>query len=325
MALEICVRCGRGRRAGEWACPSCSSDAYGSRLETDDGPVCEDAEEPTCGLLEGLVSLPPGAVGLISGPKGIGKSTIAFQGLPNPWIITSEMSPQRVRAYLRRLGVRCAGVSQPSVSRDELDQLVVELDLPEPVPRNLVLDSLTGTGYPLEVLAALQATCEEHGARALVIAQVTSEGEARGGPQVVHRPDVVMRLEVLEGVRQIVVEKNRFGPEGERSYQLGPDGARPPARGSYYTIEGSAPRFKLVQHPHPSARYGALYRAIERANSKDAPVPVSLRLPPPPLATAALESTLYAAGFVEPDDIAARRQFAEANGIPYFYPRQRAG
>lgn len=276
------------------------------------------------GLLEGLVTLPPGGLGLLYGPKGFGKTSIAFQAFERPWLCSNEMSVQRVKAYCRRLRVPHQGISQPVVTLDEEGLPVVNFDLPDPVPRHLVLDSITYSSHPFEVLVALQQLCELHGARALAIAQVTAEGEARGGPKIVHLPDVVIRLGAHEGVHQLVVEKNRFGPEGERSYVLGREGASLPPRGSYYTIEGHAPRFKLVQHPNPGARYAALYRAIERLHARDQPVPPMLALPPPPLATAALESSLYPLGFAEPDDARSREAFARANGIPYFYPRRAA-
>lgn len=323
MATEVCLNCARSRRAGEWSCPGCGCDSYGERISTDTGPAGDEGALPLGGLLAGLVNLPPGKLALMHGPKGWGKTTIAFQAFDHPWIVSNESAIGLVRAYCRRLGVRYAGISTTKLIEEPDQPVMVDFDLPDEVPREIVLDSTT-IGEPaltLRALKALRDLCELHGSRAIAIAQVTSDGEARGGPQIQHLPDVVIRLEAVEGTRQLVVEKNRFGPEGIRSYELTAEGARLPTRTAYYTVEGTAPRFRLLQHPHPQARYNGLYRAVERLLQKDQPVPHSLRLPPPPLATAALESVLYPSGLVEPEDVAARRRFAEDHGVTFFSPR----
>lgn len=317
---EICLGCGRSRRSGEWSCPACAGEDYGSRLEGERELVPPAERGPLLGVLGQLLELRRGDVCLLLGPKGIGKTTIALQAFPEPWFCTNEMGPGTVRRYARRLGVQLAGISQSAIidADPAVPSPTFSLDLPEPPPADVILDSLTESGDPLLAMGACKDLAETHGARVLALSQITSDGTARGGPRLEHLADVVVHLGILEGVRELAVVKNRGGALGSLLYELGPDGARLPTRDGYYTVEGHFPRFRLVRHPDPRARYAGLYLAAERSVSTGEPLP--FRLPDPPLATAASSSRLYPGGFVEPEDAAARRSFARDNGVPYFFP-----
>lgn len=315
---DLCLGCGRGRRAGEWSCPCCSGEDYGERLEGERDLVPSPDLEPLGGVLEGLLELGRGDVAMLKGPKGIGKTTIALQALSEPWVVTNEMSPENVRRYARRIGVRLAGLSESRLIPEEEGGPRFDLGLPDEAPQSLILDSLTESGDPVRALLDLRELVKAEGIRALVVSQVTSDGGARGGPRLEHLVDAVIVLGQVEGVRELAVVKNRNGREGARLFELDAGGARLPARGGYYTIEGTFPGYRLVRHPDPRARWAGLFQAAERCLAKGEPLP--FRLPGPPLATAAAISPLYPGGFTEPEDAKERRAFARSQGLPYYFP-----
>lgn len=310
------MRCGRSRLSGEWSCPACGCDVYADHVPGSARPR-KALPSPLGGVLAGLVELHPGQVLLLHGPRGVGKSTVALQALTRPSVVTAEMAPHQVLTYARRIRARLTEVRVPvwdaAAARIEL-QLA-----PERSSRDVLLDSLTATGRPVEALAALRAWCSERGARAIAIVQQTKEGEARGPSSLGFDCDVEVRLEEVAGQRRAVVEKNRNGPEGSRLYRLTEAGAHSAPAPRYYSVEGHGGRYQLRPHPDPGARYAEYLRAVEASMQRDEGGE-QLTLPEPPAAVAAQRSALYRGGWIEPVDHEARAAFALAHGVPYFSP-----
>ena len=278
-------------------------------------PPAEDVL-PLGGVLAGLIDIPPGEVALLYGGKGIGKSTVALQAFRDFDFVTCEMPPEKVRAYATRIGASIRQISQARTVDVDGEQRL-ELGLSQDATA-IVFDSITETGAPVETIDALRTHCADTGARCIAIAQVTRKGESRGGEAPLHKVDIVVRLDAVDGVKQLVVEKNRGGPEGTRVFELFEGGARLPKRRYYYSVEGSAPAYRLVPYPSDGAKYADFWKWAEAELGREDGAPV--HLPKPPAASAARRSTLYRGGWMEPEDAQSRRDFALACGVDYFSP-----
>lgn len=279
----------------------------------------EHVPRPLLGILGDLVDLPPGGVALVHGPRGVGKTSLLLQSLENPWVVTCEMVPELVQRYAARMGVRLAGISVPEWQEDPPELF---LNVPRAAePPDLLVDSLTATGRPVEALAAVQVYCRHQAARALVIAQQTKEGEVRGSATLGFDVDVEIRLDYDGKNRRIIVEKNRFGALGSTTFCMKDGVPALPDFDRYYSVEGEAGRYRLEPYPNPKARYADYLKKAEQSRQQGDEI---LRLPDPPLAVSALHCDLYKNGWVEPADFADRRAFAKRYGVPYYSPCEKS-
>lgn len=232
------------------------------------------------------------------------------------------MAPGLVRAYAQRLQLGIAGVSVPTVTDagargavtggPELAE-AVDLGIPDHAQgADLVLDSLTATGADLAALRAVQRHVQRTGTRALVTAQVTKEGAPRGSSAIEHDPDLVIELLPVQDRGEARIRKNRFGPLDTLLYVLTGTGVTRPTWSGYYSIEGTAPDYRLVPWPAVgSAPYADPLREAERGQ---------LQLPEAPLAVCAQRSGLYPSGWAFPPDLEARERFATLAGLPTWRP-----
>jgi PAS domain-containing protein len=287
------------------------------------------APAPVGGILSGLLELPRNAIALLHGPKGVGKSTLVLSMLQEPWLCGDEMVPELVLAYVTRQGSRLAGISRPEWIGEPINDM--DLRIPDrEVPPDVIVDSATATGHPVETLRALRRYTARYGTRGLVIVQQTKDGQARGSATLAFDVDVEIELEIDRGERRAVITKNRFGWEGSRAYALTDRGIGLPTFSGYYSVEGVPGRYRLVRHPAPTRMPYAGYlwaveedlAGLERLADEDLVGRKVLELPPGPVAVAAQRSRLYRGGWVEPQDWEARRVFAEAHGLPYFSPAE---
>ena len=277
----------------------------------------ERSPTPVGGVLGRVLSMAPGKVAILHGPRGVGKSTLMLDMFPGAWICSDEMEPEQVLAYTARQGVRHGGISVPRWNEEAQRFDLGVRDPWDGRPYDLCFDSATSVGHDLEALQAVQARCRELGTRGLVILQQTKDGDARGDARLTFMCDVEIQLSVEQGERRAEVRKNRGGPEVSICYRLGPRGLELPRFDGYYSIEGEGGRYELVRHPAARRRrYAGLLRSAEASAAKGEPV----ELPPPPLAVCALRSALYRGGWVEPHDVEERERFASAHGVPYFSP-----
>ncbi|MCB9759739.1 MAG: hypothetical protein H6739_07840 [Alphaproteobacteria bacterium] len=293
---SYCLRCGRARLPREWSCP-CGGSVYGDALRNQEG-----AQAPSVlrGLLGQVTLLPPGGVMLLYGPRGSGKSTVALQGFERPAVVTTEMGADLVLAYAKRLGVSCAIAAEPAFDEEagwRWPHGWADAD-------GVVVDSVT-VGEPLALFEAAAAWGRAAGLAVICVSQVTVKGEARGGSQLAHKADVVVRLVPDAGARELVVEKSRFGPQGSMRFRLGDDGPHR-AGAFYFTVTGDYPAYRLDPYPWTGSE---VWEAVERGELD--------RAPDPPVACAARRSALYG-GWVEPPDIEDRRAFAERHGVTFW-------
>lgn len=165
----------------------------------------------------------PGECWLVHGPAGSGKSrcVLRWASVRRALVVSLEMPP-RVTAHV----ARSAGANASNLALTE------DPDWRRHIGRRrlLVIDSVTEYRDPVSTVREVAEWCAETGGIAWLIAQETSDGEARGGPSVRHEADAVMRVTPAEvpGRARVAVHKRRLAPPGLPSaVELGrPDGVR---------------------------------------------------------------------------------------------------
>jgi hypothetical protein len=332
---EYFVCCGRRRLANVFRCPKHGKADVDTQLTYETNPAMGGDTDHLGGALGRVIRLKPGHIALIKGIRGAGKSSIAltaFHGVSFPWLISAEMDPEQVEDYVARLGVKLGGTSVPGMRRAHQipGQLVDPYDVPKAAKEtefaysfglpvfgffpDLVADSLSAMGDPVEALAMLRRHCAETGARAVVTTQLTVEGTARGGASIEHDVDVVVSIVRMPGgMRRLDVEKNRGGNETSLIFKLGRKGIEIPTWTKAYSIEGRGPDFKIVPFPTRKTEFSAYLKAVAKGEEDEAPKP--------PFAVSAEDGgSLYTTRWVEPEDGDERREFALKHGLPYYEP-----
>jgi DNA repair protein RadA/Sms len=177
--------------------------------------------------------LVPGAVLLLAGEPGVGKSTLLLEvanryadggGAP-ALVVTGEESAAQVRLRAERLGALNPALFL--AAETDLSALLAHLDTVR--PGLLIVDSVQTIASPAAegatggvtqvraVAAALIAVAKERGIAVILVGHVTKDG-AIAGPRVLeHLVDVVLHFEgerhsTLRLVRAV---KNRYGPADE--------------------------------------------------------------------------------------------------------------
>jgi DNA repair protein RadA/Sms len=177
--------------------------------------------------------LVPGAVLLLAGEPGVGKSTLLLEvarryaaaGGPPALVVTGEESAAQVRLRAER-----TGALHPRLYLAAETDLAALLAHVEAVsPGLLVVDSVQTVASPVAegsaggvtqvraVAAALIAAAKERGMATVLVGHVTKDG-AIAGPRVLeHLVDVVLQFEGdrHSTLRLVRAAKNRFGPADE--------------------------------------------------------------------------------------------------------------
>ncbi|RAY15327.1 DNA repair protein RadA [Actinomadura craniellae] len=181
--------------------------------------------------------LVPGAVVLLAGEPGIGKSTLLLEVAAlasaarsgerggSVLYVTGEESAEQVRLRADRVGAVTEGLYL--AAETELSALLGHVDAVE--PKLLVVDSIQtiGTaevdGAPggvtqiREVTANLIRVSKERGITTVLVGHVTKEGAIAGPRLLEHLVDVVLYFEGdrHSRLRMIRAVKNRYGPTDE--------------------------------------------------------------------------------------------------------------
>ena len=220
-------------------------------------PIHASADQPLVRLGTGFVELDrvlggglvPGALVLLGGDPGIGKSTLLLQvaqamaGQCRVLYVSAEESAQQVRLRWRRLvpqpaaaadnppveagGSGSSGASLQLLAETDLDQVLEELDALRPAVAILDsiqalhdanLSSAPGTVAQVrECAAALQRLAKRQGAALLLVGHVTKEGLLAGPKVLEHLVDTVLTFEGdrFASHRLLRAVKNRFGATHE--------------------------------------------------------------------------------------------------------------
>ena len=169
-----------------------------------------------------------GAVLLIAGEPGIGKSTLLLQ-LANHSVaagrrllyVAGEESLSQIKLRAERLGVASSmQLTRETDARVLADHLVTE------APELVIVDSIqtlvaddSGTPGSLTQVrdgtAVLTRAAKAAGSTLVLIGHVTKQGGIAGPKVIEHMVDATLSLESAAGFRVLRASKNRFGPAGE--------------------------------------------------------------------------------------------------------------
>jgi DNA repair protein RadA/Sms len=227
---------GYGRSAGAGGT---ASRLGGGPVSTAATPIAKvDAAEATArptGLDEldrvlggGLV---PGAVLLLAGEPGVGKSTLlleagALAAAKGPVLfITGEESAAQVRLRADRIGA--VHESLYLAAETDLDAIITHVANVQ--PRLLIIDSVQtiaaadvdgvpgGVTQVREVAAALTAVAKDRSMATILVGHVTKDGSVAGPRTLEHLVDVVLHFEGdrHSRLRMVRAVKNRYGPTDE--------------------------------------------------------------------------------------------------------------
>jgi DNA repair protein RadA/Sms len=224
--------------------------------------------------------LVPGAVVLLAGEPGVGKSTLlleagALAAASGPVLyVTGEESAAQVRVRADRIGA----VSDSLYLAAETDFAALLGHVQAVDPTLLIVDSvqtITATGVEgvpggvtqvREITAALTALAKQRTLTTVLVGHVTKDGSIAGPRTLEHLVDVVLHFDgdPHGQLRMVRALKNRFGPTDEFGcFELGEDGLtglpdpsglflsqrRDPVSGTCVTVtlEGRRPLLAEVQ------------------------------------------------------------------------------
>ena len=225
--------------------------------------------------------LVPGAVVLLAGEPGVGKSTLlleagalASESGGTVLYITGEESAAQVRLRADRIGA--VGSRLYLAAETELSAVLAHVEAVR--PELLIIDSVQTITAPgvegtpggvtqiREVTSALMAVAKEQSLTTMLVGHVTKDGAIAGPRALEHLVDVVLHFEGdrHQQLRMVRALKNRFGPTDEVGcFELGeygliglpdPSGlfvsqrARPvPGTCVTVTLEGRRPLLAEVQ------------------------------------------------------------------------------
>ncbi|MBV8047605.1 MAG: DNA repair protein RadA [Paludibacterium sp.] len=249
-----CTECGGETLKWQGQCPHCgawntltesvAAPASGGRYAAWSGTAevqllsevqAEDVPRDSSGIEEldrvlggGMVR---GAVILIGGDPGIGKSTLLLQALASmgatrPVLyVSGEESPQQIAMRASRLAVDAGKVRLLSEIRIEAIMAVLKRDRPEVAVidsiQTLYTDQATSAPGSVtqvrECAAQLTRMAKQSGTTLLLVGHVTKEGSLAGPRVLEHMVDTVLYFEgdSHSSFRMIRAVKNRFGAANE--------------------------------------------------------------------------------------------------------------
>ncbi len=188
----------------------------------------------------GLVA---GAVILIAGEPGVGKSTLLLEVAARTaergsvLYVTGEESAAQVRMRAQRVGAMHDNLML--AAETDLGAVLTHID--QVAPRLIVVDSIQtisaagtdgapgGVSQVREVAGVLIRTAKQRGITTILVGHVTKDGNVAGPRTLEHLVDVVINIEGDRHARLRLVraQKNRFGPADEVGcFDLGDDGIR---------------------------------------------------------------------------------------------------
>jgi DNA repair protein RadA/Sms len=245
-----CLEC--GNQANKWLgrCPECNAWNSYAEEESGAGPTARTTSTSSVGIADidhdeaprmstsipaldrvlggGLVF---GAVTLVGGEPGVGKSTLLLQvaqqlAARGPVLyVSGEESPRQIALRARRLGTAHENIRL--FAETSVERIVAEAEKTKPVA--VIVDSIqtvhTSTndstpgsvGQVRDSAGILMTAAKRMSLPIFLIGHITKEGTIAGPKSLEHIVDTVLYFEgeKLQDFRVIRAHKNRFGPVNE--------------------------------------------------------------------------------------------------------------
>ena len=225
----------------------------------------------------GLVT---GAVTLVGGEPGIGKSTLLLQAAEQlardgvVLYVSGEESPRQIAIRARRLGTTNENIrlfAETSVERiiavtESMKPVAVIVDSIQTVHTSTSASTPGSVGQVRDSAGLLMTAAKRLSIPIFLIGHITKEGTIAGPKSLEHIVDTVLYFEgeKFQNYRVVRAYKNRFGPANEVAiFEMHDDGLRggaeslrradlaaqhaPPARRSSRRVEGTRPLLIEVQ------------------------------------------------------------------------------
>ncbi|MFH1852330.1 MAG: DNA repair protein RadA [Candidatus Neomarinimicrobiota bacterium] len=249
--VYLCAQCGADFPKWNGQCPACGEWGTISEFNTvsRSGKRPTADKRPSTALNDLLKASPParvstgigevdrvlgggllkGALILLGGSPGIGKSTLALQVAVNArqpvLYVSAEESEEQIALRARRLGIatgnlRLSGENRIEAILDEISLLKTELVVIDSIQTvySDALDSLPGSVSQIrECGQQLLQACKQRAVTVIIIGHVTKEGLIAGPKMLEHMVDTVLYLDGDERYDQRILRsaKNRFGTTNE--------------------------------------------------------------------------------------------------------------
>ncbi len=183
----------------------------------------------------------PGAVVLVGGEPGVGKSTLLLQAAQElareqmVLYVSGEESPRQIALRARRLGTTSANIhlfSETSVERivasvEKMKPAAVIVDSIQTVHTSINSSTPGSIGQVRDSAGVLMATAKRMAIPFFLIGHITKEGTIAGPKSLEHIVDTVLYFEgeKFQNYRVVRACKNRFGPVNEVAiYEMHDDG-----------------------------------------------------------------------------------------------------
>src|SRR5438105_2021427 len=246
--IYACVEC--GNQATKWLgrCPECNAwnsyaaeDAAPKTSTPGSAPVgIEDIDADSSPRISTRIpaldrvlggGLVPGAVTLVGGEPGVGKSTLLLQAAEQlahhgPVLyVSGEESPRQIALRARRCGTTNANIRL--FAETSVERIIAEAEKMKPVA--VVVDSIqtvhttandTAAGSTSQVrdsAGVLMTAAKRLSLPIFLIGHITKEGTIAGPKSLEHIVDTVLYFEgdKFQNYRVVRAYKNRFGPVNE--------------------------------------------------------------------------------------------------------------
>ncbi|HEX9501565.1 MAG TPA: DNA repair protein RadA [Thermoanaerobaculia bacterium] len=248
--IFACIECGNQATKWKGRCPECNAWNSYAEEESGAGPAARTTSSTSVGITDighdeaprmsteipaldrvlggGLVF---GAVTLVGGEPGVGKSTlllqVAQQLAPRGPVlyVSGEESPRQIALRARRLGTAHENIRL--FAETSVERIVAEAEKTKPVA--VIVDSIqtvhTSTndstpgsvGQVRDSAGILMTAAKRLSLPIFLIGHITKEGTIAGPKSLEHIVDTVLYFEgeKLQDFRIIRAHKNRFGPVNE--------------------------------------------------------------------------------------------------------------
>jgi DNA repair protein RadA/Sms len=248
--IFACIECGNQATKWKGRCPECNAWNSYAEEESGAGPAARTTSTTSVGITDidddeaprmstsipaldrvlggGLVF---GAVTLVGGEPGVGKSTLLLQVAQElaprgPVLyVSGEESPRQIALRARRLGTAHENIRL--FAETSVERIVAEAEKTKPVA--VIVDSIqtvhTSTndstpgsvGQVRDSAGILMTAAKRWSLPIFLIGHITKEGTIAGPKSLEHIVDTVLYFEgeKLQDFRVIRAHKNRFGPVNE--------------------------------------------------------------------------------------------------------------